>query len=517
MTLRDTWALAALWALTLCFVALALLGLGGVFYDTEHAGDTGFILGAGWRVYNGLEPAIDFGHFYGGFTSTLVALAMGIFGTDIHALEGAFLLAALGAALAAVVIGWGGLSRLGLAAVIATTTTLMLTRYPLEVSGAVTEVIAAHSFLYNRLGFVAVLLAGVYVSFAAPSRGLEIGRSVLIGAILVAAAFTKPTFAVLIPAVLIGLVIQRRWTGLLGCIAGLAAVMALVDPVAAQLRAASAYIAASVGERGDAQITAVIRKAIQVPMAQPVAMAAGLAGLVLALRHLRVLWAPLLAVVGVAVAGVGMAATMGGGGSLGHLALPVICMALITLSGIMARQDLPTAPTTGLLSLVVVFAFALPHLANLAGVTLEARSHRDAVRISQGAYAGYLNIPRDAEAQAVTQYDMLVDGIDALQTLGDHSDRGIVADSNILFEFPLRARPVPGFPLWPRAHSPEFDAATAPIEVDLILLGRGAVRDATLGPVLRRWVSDDFQLCRQSAYWDIYARTDTAPAACDAG
>lgn len=68
-------------ALSLSLVLVALFNLGpGVVYDTHNWIDTFFILGAAWRVHEGLTPVLDFSHHYGGFIPQTLSWTMSAFG-----------------------------------------------------------------------------------------------------------------------------------------------------------------------------------------------------------------------------------------------------------------------------------------------------------------------------------------------------------------------------------------------------------------------------------------------------
>ena len=147
------------WACAVAMAGVVMLNAAfGVFYDSDHFGDTVFLLGAGWRAHEGLTPALDFGHFYGGTVANGLALTMravghGVFVFDIFTLA----LAAALVALAGVLFS-SRLTPAGLAALAAALTALILTRFPLEMSTAVTGVISTHSVLYNRFGLAAAML-----------------------------------------------------------------------------------------------------------------------------------------------------------------------------------------------------------------------------------------------------------------------------------------------------------------------------------------------------------------------
>ncbi len=498
------------------YVVLALIGTQIIVYDTHHFGDTSFILGAGWRVYSGLEPAIDFGHFYGGFISSWLALAMWLFEPSVHAYHQTTLMMFVAASAAALAICWRRVSGNMILAIILLIATLLFTLHPLEVDQSVTRIWSAHSFLYNRVGFVLMILCALFLTFPSGSILREICLGALVGAIVVAAAYTKSPFTILGPAVLLGLLIQARLAAAAGVAVATVALVLVIDPGAQRFLAAHAYIDANVGARDDAQVFALLRKAVQIILAQPIALVAVLGAVITALRYE---WAGLRAVLGMLIvvgAGIGMAATMGGGGNLGQLALPAACIALICLAELSKNRADITAPFLDLMALVVLAAFAMPHLANLAGAHLEGYANRSSATITQGPYRDYLSVPEGGtENGQLSQYQMLSEGLAELTTLELDSRLGIIADNGVSFEFARMARPVPGYPLWPRPNAPELAAdRRIPPEADIVMMGRGAQTDTYVGPALRGKLTDDFVLCASSGSWDIFVRANQIVPGC---
>lgn len=63
-----------------------------VVYDTIHLNDTLFILNEASRIFRGLEPGVDYGSFFPGFTPRVIALAFSFTGPTVNALDVAPLL-----------------------------------------------------------------------------------------------------------------------------------------------------------------------------------------------------------------------------------------------------------------------------------------------------------------------------------------------------------------------------------------------------------------------------------------
>jgi len=76
------------WVMILAALLMGLIALfTPIAYDTDHFGDTLFILDAGWRVHLGLTPTVDFNYFYGGVVAQVIAWAIGLFGPSAKAYD----------------------------------------------------------------------------------------------------------------------------------------------------------------------------------------------------------------------------------------------------------------------------------------------------------------------------------------------------------------------------------------------------------------------------------------------
>lgn len=492
----------------LIFLSLCNI-LGGVLYDTDHFGDTLFILGTGWRTHEGLRPVLDFGDFYGGAVAEGLAMTMRLFGTDVFTLERFALLSLACLVLVAAIILNRRISMNGFMALVLTLAVLMLSRYPLELNEPIIRIVSTHSFFYNRFGLALLLVSGLFVALRAPTERHDLLPGVLLGFLVVVAALTKPTFIVLMLGVLIGLTLQQRWQALAAVVVGIAVSVTLLDPTLQKWTGSLAYIQAQIGDQENADIGALLRKAVQIPLYQPVAtiFALALVGvLIVAKTQIRSLMA-LLTVAGV---GIGMATTMGGNGSIGQLALPVAILTALAAGEIAAGAKLRNAQFLQMVAYALVISLALPHMLNQAGATVEGLARSNQTLISQGPYARYLSIPEKTELQSAhavpPQYEMFADGIATLHGLGNPSRWGIIADNGITFEYAVLGRPVPGYPLWQRATAPEL-AADKPIapEADIVMIGRSDP-PSDIGAILMTKLGADFSLCMTSVYWYVYAR-----------
>ncbi len=500
--------------ITAVFMLVVLLNTRiGVLYDTDHFGDTQFLLGAAWRAHEGLTPAIDFGHFYGGIMAQGLSWTMSVFGHGVFAFDYFTLLLSVFLGACAFVILRPQISWTGLAMVVAVIATLLLTRFPLEVSDSIIRLVSTHSFLYNRFSLAVFLVLGLFVACPAPTKPRDIANGVLAGVLLGLVCLTKPTFAILPLGFFLALLIWGRWRPVLGSLGGLALVVLVFDPTLGRFMGSFDYALAHVGDSNG--VTGLIRKAIQVPLGQPIALSLALGGLCYLVfrqgvtRHA-------IALLVFAGFGVALTTTMGGNGSLGQLCLPIAIMITLAVSEMTRRHSWAQHETYRLINVCLILAFCVPHLLNLLGVTAEGIAKRNQLQITQGPFADYLSLPENAAPEEVTQYDTLADGMTALQSLGDPTQWGIVADNGVTFEYALLARPVPGYPLWQRVTAPEL-AADQPFApgADIVLL-RPLDQQDPLGVLLRDKIANDFVLCTKSRHWEIYKRTARDLPSCDA-
>ena len=511
----EKWVIVAFAALSALFALLLLLNAAfGVFYDTLHFGDTIFIMGAAWRVHEGLTPAVDFGHFYGGVMAQGLGAGMrlfghGVFTFDYFTLSVAAFLSAMAFVLLRPRISWHGYM-----ATVLVTSTLLLTRFPLEFAQSVTQMVAAHSFIYNRFALAVLVVLGLFVALPEERASREGLLAVLAGVLVALVCLTKPTFVLLCAGLPLALILQGRWSACAGLGVGILATFLLLDPALARFLGSFSYAMAHVGEQ--TSMTGLVRKALLLPLAQAVALTFCLAGLAYLVQQ-RISPRTLMALVVMTATGVGLATTMGGIGNLGQLALPTLIMAALAAAEIARRAALDGSGALTLVATCLVLAFAWPHLLNSFSMTAEAIGARYQSLITQGPYARYVSRPERHDANQATQYEMMADGIAALNQLGDPSRWGIVADHGISFEYALLAPPVPGYPLWARPSAPEFAPdRPLPPETDIVMLGRGE-EENPVGDILRRKMDGFFLPCIRSAHWEIFRRRTLKIPACDQG
>ncbi len=486
----------------------------GIFYDTDHFADTFFILGAAWRILEGLRPVIDFGHFYGGFISETLSWTMYVFGThaSVFYLHSIFLGCALIAC--AFLFSRTHMSPLGFSGVALVILTLLLTRYPLEFNDQVIRVISTHSFFYNRFAQAAMFVVTLFVIFKNDRKRREVFGGGVSGMLVGAVCLTKSTFVLVLPGLFIALLIMRRWFAAGGALIGLGLFVLVFDPNLQRFFGSLDYALAHVGESNG--IMGLIRKSVQIPLYQPVALCATLFAVALCVKDATIR-VPVASAIILAGTVVGMTATMGGNGSLGQLALPTLIALCIGCAELARKHSAEHEPVIRYISVILILAFATPHVANMLGAAAEGYSRKSERLIEHGPYARYLSVPeQQGESSGPTQYEMLADGITALRALGEPSQWGVVADSGITFEHALLAKPVAGYPLWQRASAPELgpDRALSD-DIDIILLARGEAFGAT--SILRSKMTDKFTVCTISNYWEVYAHQRLALTNCAKG
>lgn len=515
-----------------------------IVYETMHLGDTLFILNGGWRFQQGLLPGIDYESFYGGMVEQILALSFELFGPSIRALDYGVLLQFAAVMMLSAAGMVGRVSRLTALALTALLATTMLTRAPLEEWTALTELTAAHSFSYNRLGLSLCFVALFVALLRAPTRPLELLGGVITGGALAGAMLSKSTFAVFVPPVFIALALQRRGIGLGMTALGLLATFLLLDPLAQRFLGTYTYtlkcVAADASMGG---FTGAIVKTLREVLTHAIAVAAVIAGLAIAWSaRVNGRWAWLASAL-VMIAALGaVCVTMGPFGLIGHQVVTVGALILLVCYERVRREGAAGLLATKVLALIMLLAIVLPHLANSLLVTAAAYVKRDELLIREGPMAGYLlrynavraeaavlakGTPTRNDIMAVTAsriastgrvtgeetYPVFVDGLDALFRLGEMQKHGIIADNLYSYEFALGAEPVPGYPLWPRLTSPEITLTDKlPSNVDITMILRYGA--GQFGSLLRKRMGEDFSLCIKTPIWEIYVRRDAGITKC---
>jgi hypothetical protein len=319
--------------------------------------------------------------------------------------------------------------------------------------------------------------------------------------------------------------------------AGLVAGFLALDPLAQRFLNSASYIAGSVTATSD--FSGLIFKAVRVVLSHPLpltAAVAALAAVTFACENRRWLW--LLAALGVFGALAAVSLSMGQFGLIGHQIVPICAIMAIAASERPGQGPGVVMAPARTIAAVLVVAFTAPHLLNTMAVTASALGRHDEVLIDSGPMAGYLHrynsfrdlagpgAPHDTLINAAAadvaargevvreaEYLVFVDGLRALEGLGDMSGRQIVSDNLISFEFAVGAKPAPSFPTWPGVTSPELVDPNLLINVDLVMILRYDGGSTT--EFLRAQMSEDYVLCIVSAVWEVHARRNSDVRGCD--
>ena len=508
-----------------------------VVYDTLHVRDTLFLTEIGWRVYNGLEPALDFRHLYGGVTAEYISVAFRLFGVKIKALEYAVLLQALTIAGLAAALAYRRLTFLSFTVLLTLGLSLMFARAPLEEVTYFSEPISAHSFIYNRFGTAIMLCVAMFLLVPSRTQWVDDVAAFLCGVLCIVLLLNKPTFFLPILACLICLLVQMRWRDCAIWLAGLGLGILALDFGGARILGSFAY---SVAVQGDANvdIAAQLRKAVRIGSAHLLPLMLALVvigGLFLrgTSRDRRVAASALV----ILALYSGTTVSFGPAGLVGQQALPMIAGVCLGLYAYGQRTGALALPRLARTSALVLAAYlALPQMANTLISSAIAFRNAERTVLPEGSMQAYLGRSRgypeasgDAEARAARvarhvasrpdmtagpAYDLLVDGVQLLRQIDRAGQYGIASvGSGIVFSFAMQSPPIADFPVWPHLYAPEFQPGqTLSGEVDILLISR--LTDTELGAVLRQKMGADFSLCRQSGLWQLYTRTASGITGC---
>lgn len=532
MTKADTHkAWPVLFGLVIMIYGVSLVSM-PIVYDTLHMTDTLFMLNSGRRVFLGLEPGVDYGTFYPGLTSRYLALSFGLFGQHARALDLSALLQYATLLPLACLVMAGRVSLLTLSGVAAVLATTLLTRAPMEEHAALTRMMSAHSFSYNRLGLALCLVPLLAVLLPAGPRRRDVLAGLAAGVAIAMALLCKWSFLVVLPPSILALALQRRWSMLAAMLAGLTATFLILDPAGQNFAGTFAYMKeAAAAEGGMGGIGGLLSKALRVVLSHLFTVLVVIAALIWVLRsgteHRRAWGASVLLM----MAGLGAAClVMGPFGLIGHQILPVAVTLLLILADRMQHGDMPIRALAILLGL----ALMLPHAGNAMLVTAASFGNRHETLVSQGPMVDYMQrytpaapdqaidginaqiaarISREGTVTRDLEYPVFADGLAALQELPARERHGVIAEGLINFEFAASTPPVTGYPLWPRITSPELSGKTrVPEGADIVLLLREG--GTPLGDLLQGWMGEEFHLCLRTPIWNIFARIDARVEGC---
>ncbi len=419
--------------------------------------------------------------------------------------------------------------------------TILATRVPIEKFPILGGVISAHSFSYNRLGLALILVPTLLVLLPRISiRNMELLAGSAAGIALVLALLTKWSFAPVLPALAMALLVQRRWAALASMFASLVVVGMLLDPLAERWIGTTRYFfnlaqAAQGTAESFGALPGLIMKTLRLALAGLVSVLAAIAAMLAACK----LHTSPLRWIGAAVLMVGGAAStlvaMGDLTMVGHQVIPLTAVVMLACYEQFRWKQVAGVVAYRVFAIVLVLAFLLPHLLNSVLLTAVAYEKRQEPLISEGPMAGYLadyatSVPDASPAGIIekaaaefreqgalsdqVEYLAFVNGIQALRRLGDLSDRGVISGSLLGFEYASGSKPVAAYPLWPRLSSPEFaELDHLPDDVDVVLLLR--TETDPLGELLLSMMAANFELCLQSGFWDIYLRREGNRNGCE--
>ena len=507
-----------------------------IAYDTMHLQDTFFFAELGWRVLNGFEPVIDFGHFYGGVIAHVVAWAFQLFGVTLKSIDYAFVMLLCPVLALTGLVAWRRLSTFSALALVLIVSACLLARIPMEELTAVQHGVFAHSFVYNRFACALAVALTIFALIPGQRAGIELSAALLCGVACYLMVLTKPTFVTFPLFFLIALGLTGRLRSLLAAVAGTVVTMALIDFGAVRVLGAFDYAVSAGGNH--VSLLDLMMKAVGVFLVHPLEVLLVLGGAAVVIARRQPGTVPLvLAALALTAGYAGMTATMGWRGDIGQQTLPFLATLMIGLHETV-RQDGRSGPVLGdglkIPAALMAIAFAAPLLVHSIAGSIAATLRAPLVVPTgtpldtylawsgdfRGAGGRVLDTPVPAEERTAAalahleaglpldvgvEYAMILDGIALLQKMPDIQERRIVGDYGV-FAFLMQTRPVAGFPAWVSATAPQFAGSDDPLaDADLVILHRTPLSAET--GLVRDRMGTDFTLCETSAFWELHIRS----------
>lgn len=502
-----------------------------VVYDTIHLNDTLFILNEASRIFRGLEPGVDYGSFFPGFTPRVIALAFSFTGPTVNALDVAPLLNLAIITPITVLIFYKRLGPFSSAAMAALITTCLLTRAPFEAFPALTHIVSAHSSYYNRIGLACALLILVFVLVPLKDKRIfEYVGGFGAGFAMAIALMSKWSFSFIFAAVLAALAIQKRGNALFSFVTGTLILWIFLDPFGSNFFGSFNYMintASSSGYFGGIS-SAIIKSANLVFWnLWPVSIFTVIFFITIPriIENFQLTWLFSYLVISIVIS-INLV-VMGPFKMVGHQILPLVCaLSIICFEQVRALNS-KEVNLTRVLSGFLLMGLLIPHALNSLVVTNDGMSKQNESTIIEGPMKGYVMrtpfpetkseqksiIEKASQEIALhggltesSQYAAFIDGAQALASIGDLSHSGIISGSSLNFEFTLGSRPVTGFPLWLLPSSPELiNIHELPKDGDILIL----LKDGELifRNLLQPYIESNFRLCVSTKIWDIYIRT----------
>lgn len=525
---RMVWLLWVSSALLACVVAFV-----PVTYDTLHVTDTTFIAQMAQYVSDGAVPGRDFNHFYGGAHEQVIAWSYAIFGETIKALDLALVLQSLAGTAILLVLAWGRLDATKTALIATIMASVLFARQPLEEHAMVRQLTAAHSFGYNRLGTVLIMLATIPLLIPTSRRSAQMMGAAIAGLCGALAIITKTTFFPAPIALGLSLALLGRYRELAIFISATGLTAVILDPSGARIFGTFFYsVDAAAGGGG---LSTLARKAILLIGSQQIFLLifAGILSVVM-LRGTHTFYKTAGAATLILLGFWAATVPMGPAGLTGQQSLPILSTIGVLLWSTARRHDAGLAKRIGPLAVVLSAALIVPHGLNTLGSAAKAIWNTQHVAFPEGRMKGYLAQGRrpylesetgrellysadrhqvitqtrrrleSGELDAGIQYIRLAEAIRLLEDLPNVNTLKVVNDSQLGLGFALDLPRVEGFPEWMRPNSPEFTADFLR-DVDLVLLD--ATGQSHFDDILRLQMQD-FRLCRKTVLWELYARSN---------
>ena len=515
--------------------------------DDIHMEDTVLLGNIAWRGLNGYFPVIDYPHFYGGITELAITVAFYLFGTSYKSIDYGFILLFFFACLATWTLCWKRLSYNYITLLTALAAALLISLDPLEV---VQVFHIGHSFSYNHLAVVLMLSLIVFACSAHDESQREFITAFLAGVILYVLILIKTTFGLIGPSIIFVCLLQRRWTSALLIMAGVTTAMLFLDPGMPRALGSLSFLLKSDAAAEAGGFWGALKVTLQMLRGQVVPIGVTLILAMTLWRRQRSNAVSLI--VSIAVCGLGYGLCMlTTGGSPEKKLLPFVVVASSLLVSALARADPQKREVLKYLKLAtftpVLFAYLLivPAMASSLQLVLHADKNKDARLVEEGPLSDYVVIDpedtnhktrfmsvasrlSDARLHSLDRvrtgalverdkYVMFADGIEMLQGIPHISGYGIISNGRMFdFTMPLKSKVVLSYPVWPTLSSVKR-TRNSPLEsdVDMVMISDEVPALRLVTDPLRARMGQDFQQCRRSAYWTLFARRTLPKDACD--
>jgi hypothetical protein len=519
--------------------ALGLAGLALIVPNTftnRFVLDAFYLLNAGYVVYNGFVPHIDFPYQFGGYETYLIAAAFSIFGVGVKGIEQGITIGFL-VTLFLLFLGTQRQARTPIfILLVLLVTAVSITRSPFE-DGDVEMGLQSFSMYYNRICWALSIV--VYSTLLLRDDKLK-HRELLACAV---AGFliltTKLTFVVLLAPALIPLLMRNGGRGVAECV-GYALAMALLAWIflgygpAAYL---NSYTDLKDVTAGASSLDWALRKLGYVAAFNTWGILVALAAVSLVfLGKTRTRWMGMRAatLVGLLLLALLVTVTTGSLDYFISATTPVFAfIAILGADDALGHQRRDFRVLAVPLALYVA-AFSLPHVMNyLSGLRSQARGgelslfqdgplrglaidrvdgDKSALFGSVAQGVGYISARSALEGGTrwFSDYDwgyVLADGVALAKSVPDIRNKKIATFYHSMMPFALQSRPAVEFPLLPVEEAASMKLRSAiPPEIDVVMLLRHD-RTNPLHARFRGSIERDFELEAQSPLWLLYIRS----------